>query len=272
MKPKTPNHTPAKGFTLVELLVVIAIIALLMSILMPALSRIKKQAQDVMCQSNLKQWALIFSMYTEDYDGYFSSGWVAGTLWTDAVRSYYKDEKLRCCPTAIKPLTEGARGTFAAWGRVGYRGGWLTWDGTSKGDYGSYGLNEWLYNPPEEIETLWDSPTEFNWRHINLRAAQDIPMLLDSWWLGGGPTHKDEPPEFEGHIIDEGNLNDMRRFCLNRHNMSVNGNFLDLSVRKIHLKCLWTFKWSRDYDTDYPRPVAWNSPGHWMHGSKENCY
>ena len=53
-----------KGFTLIELLVVIAIIALLMGILMPALARVKAQAKDVACKGRLKQWTLIFAMYT----------------------------------------------------------------------------------------------------------------------------------------------------------------------------------------------------------------
>ena len=61
-------HKP-KAFTLIELLVVIAIIALLMAILMPALQRVKKQARTVVCLTKLKQWAIYFSMYAEDYDG-----------------------------------------------------------------------------------------------------------------------------------------------------------------------------------------------------------
>ena len=40
----------------------------------------------------------------------------------------------------------------------------------------------------------------------------------------------------------------MERFCLNRHNGYVNGVFLDLSVRRIGLKKLWTFKWHRNFD------------------------
>ena len=63
------------GFTLIELLVVIAIIALLMGILMPSLQRVKKQAQGVTCQSYLKQWGLVFSMYTQDNDDKFLAGY-----------------------------------------------------------------------------------------------------------------------------------------------------------------------------------------------------
>jgi len=61
-----------KGFTLIELLVVIAIIALLMSILMPAMNRVKKQARTVACLAQMKQWGLWFSMYAEDNDGYYN--------------------------------------------------------------------------------------------------------------------------------------------------------------------------------------------------------
>jgi len=49
-----------RAFTLIELLVVIAILALLMSILMLALERVKKQAKAVACQARLKHWGLVF--------------------------------------------------------------------------------------------------------------------------------------------------------------------------------------------------------------------
>ena len=56
------------GFTLVELLVVIAIIALLMSILMPALRRVKMQAEVVKCKANSRQVGLIIFMQNQDND------------------------------------------------------------------------------------------------------------------------------------------------------------------------------------------------------------
>ncbi len=56
------------GFTLIELLVVIAIIALLMGIMMPTLSRIRKQAAGSACLSNQHQLILAWVMYTQDND------------------------------------------------------------------------------------------------------------------------------------------------------------------------------------------------------------
>ncbi|MHC4756167.1 MAG: type II secretion system protein, partial [Planctomycetota bacterium] len=61
----------SRGFTLIELLVVISIIALLMSILMPTLSRARELAAEAVCMSNLKQWGVVFSMFTSEHNGRF---------------------------------------------------------------------------------------------------------------------------------------------------------------------------------------------------------
>ena len=98
-----------EGFTLIELLVVIAIIALLLAILMPALSRVKQQARSSACKANMHSWAQIWAMYCQDNDGYFPEehrnvGWPRGN-WVEPLRSLYLTKAgILICRSATKRL------------------------------------------------------------------------------------------------------------------------------------------------------------------------
>ena len=109
-----------KGFTLIELLVVIAIIALLLSILMPALNSVKNVAKDILCLNNLNQIGKGVVMYADVYDQHIpkNTGSSAGTgstgstgtniFWMMAFAPYcgedfetfldFKESKIFSCP------------------------------------------------------------------------------------------------------------------------------------------------------------------------------
>jgi len=228
-----------KGFTLIELLVVIAIIALLMAILMPALARVKQQAKTIACRANLKQWTLYFSMYTEDHEGY--------------LRPYYKnDHKICCCPTAMKPLIDenGQRApqwnVFSAWGIFKGQGC------APEGDWGSYGINGWVQNPPPQYKTVWSGfETVNNWRTPNVKDAGYVPLFSDALRFDVFPRDTDAPPETQDMAWQH--LLNMRRVCIDRHDGFINMAFLDWSVKKVGLKELWTLKWHRTLRTTEAR-------------------
>jgi len=232
--------------------VVIAIIALLMAILMPSLQRVKKQAKTIACRANLKQWTIYFSLYTNDNNGYFQSGVGPQHLnhWMNALRSYYNDDyKIRCCPTAMKPLIDKNGqvspqfNVFSAWGIFRNEEGY-----GPNGCWGSYGINGWVENPPPGVETVYeDFETVNNWRTPNVSRAGYVPLFMDALRFNIWPRDTDTPPETEDMVWQS--MQHMRRICIDRHNGGINMAFLDWSVRKAGLKELWTFKWHRAYNT-----------------------
>ncbi len=89
------RHLQKSGFTLIELLVVISIIALLLAIMMPALGKVKRKAQSVVCRTRLKQMGVAFLLYAQDNDDEFvmnEPGWgTADAYWFYRISVYLSD-------------------------------------------------------------------------------------------------------------------------------------------------------------------------------------
>ena len=234
-----------RGFTLIELLVVIAIIAILLSILVPTLGKAKRIASMVICQSRLRQWGLIFSMYVEENNNHFFEGWYEGCdnsgVWPFVVWPWREDNPaLSYCPMAKKTMATGASSPYAAWGTEGGQ------------FYGSYGINSWVLSPPSQVIETEGHLMANNWRRMDVKGAGRVPLLLDSQWVDGWPEDFDEPLATEDSYwkdSDEDTLNHMRRFSVNRHDEKLNTLFLDCSLQRTGVKQLWTLKWHRDFKT-----------------------
>lgn len=172
-----------RAFTLIELLVVISIIALLLSILMPSLSKARKMAQSIQCAAKQKTFALTTNIYINDFKGSFPIAWMPPPKFGKAYDNTHPKVLL---PYGLKP-SEGAYycpsdkpepadsckpyqiGTTGIQGKYSYQynarfGGW--------GWPGYYGLSEFR---PRKI-------TELKRASYTVLLAEDVVLANTIWF------------------------------------------------------------------------------------------
>ena len=210
-----------------------------MSILIPALNRAKKQARTVICLNNLHQWGIVWKLFTDEHGGYFDLG--KDWDWVEPLYDYYKNEALLLCPEAKKTALEGGTSPFVAWE--------FNYEEMGRTFRGSYGLNCWVTKDESASSSDAFNGT-LRWKTTSAQGAQYAPLMTDCLLDASLPHHCDEPPSYDGEAWpgDQGNdKEEIRRFCMNRHDGYVCGVFIDGHIRKICLKELWELRWDKNW-------------------------
>ncbi|MEM9345473.1 MAG: prepilin-type N-terminal cleavage/methylation domain-containing protein [Planctomycetota bacterium] len=248
----------SRAFTLIELLVVVSIIALLIAILLPALSSARRSAERMQCLSNLRGIGQATMMYAqENKDVMMKADFGPEDMWANELKPYLgsltssidsntqeQTESSFLCPSASTLSDSGAQITFGTATTA-----WINRDVYTAAN--SYGVNIWI-QPPGQFSTV--NPAAFPPENIyNTLKEVDVPSetpgYADAIWYGGWPKDTDEPPDDLNTGGGTGIANaGMGRFCIDRHDRTVNVTMLDGSSSPISLGGLWELRWSKNFE------------------------
>ncbi len=262
-----------KGFTLIELLVVIAIIALLLSVIVPSLSKAKEKARKTICQSHLKSWGAIYEMYLTENKGNYpvscqDGQWkpYGGGTWFLVMKGYYQDPKILECPSSIS-----SPDPVPSYGNSRWRWRAKWWEGQFPASFGtvenrsiegSFGQNWWLTST-QSTDNVYPDANKYKNKSA-IRSPSSVPVIGDCGAFLSRPTENANPPQEDGDYAWVSG-DEMKRICTNRHNTGgVNWIFADGSMEHIGLKRLWQIRWHKNWVSRTPD----NWP-EWMRGLPE---
>lgn len=249
----------------------IAIIAILASLLLPALGRAKSKAQSTQCVSNLKQIGLAHLMYVND-SGRLIPYAMGVDLWMRELIGHYGNvDEVRICPTAPyrkdKVVSGHLGSATAAW--VWPNGELIP--GTQDPRWtGSYGLNGWMYAGGWTSNPLPTDANAFR-TEADIQTPVQTPVFCDAIFVDMWPQAYDTPARnlLAGHGTD---LNGgMQVITIARHGsgpQSARGTFApgarlpgainicyaDGHVSLVPLEQLWVQTWHKNYKPPGRRP------------------
>ena len=233
---KTNSRRAPGAFTLIELLVVIAIIAILASLLLPALAKAKESAKRIQCVNGLRQLGMSVMMYADEHDGFYPvrsgnsplvmlgqadppilslSSWNmkqaangSSNMWPLQLQPYYIETKILYCPSDVaKPGNFGTGSPFAAL--------------DAKRSYLFNGFNDYFAPLPSPMP--------------GSKVPESVVQESSETILFGEKT-----PESEHWWMDYNQIDDAKELDQIRHSKTVNGSggvsnytFADGSARNL---------------------------------------
>lgn len=223
--------TRRTGFTLIELLVTISIIAILASLMIPAIGVVRSSARSTQCLSTLRQIGIAFSGYAGDWDDHFPPVKLTATsFWTNIVPPYLGKDFVT---VGVGYAQQGGSRFFACpeWRGWFNAGVWVPGPG--------YGYNSYLDGPAWSaasahsnfIDTASWGPNPRFWTSSAITMPSDRVLIIDalSWNTGGWSQYS------AGHASAPGAWYDQVAATSQgvRHRGRVNAVFCDLHVQSL---------------------------------------